>query len=420
MNLYIKLKGGALYIAVIISILISVILGLFIVLAYHNTQSLNVRSSVSQLELSLESGFEMAGSDYFLKENQGRWQKMPFNNDSVLIKNLQWGCFNLVSVTAKNKHHRLSKTGLFGSTAFADTALMVAELGRPIGLAGKIKFKGNCYLPKAGIKTAYIEGTSFSDLNSLRPYVKPSPGTIPAIDENYLKSVENVQSELNPGTDSLISFIPDVLNHSFNGKTAVVQSGSLNLNSQVLSNNIKIISSGIITVDNTCLLSNVLLIARKVVFKKGFKGSVHVIAKDSIVTEDECEFNYPSSFCVHPSTAGNSLEPQVNGIFFGEHCQFKGGILAANGNGSFAKMMIKTNKSFELIGSIYSSGYAEAQGAIYGSFFCNSLLLQTPSAVYENHLLNCQFDPKRYSANLTVPNWFTTKQKHYSCAKWFY
>lgn len=419
MILNIKLKGGALYIAIIISILISVILGLFITLAYYNTQSLSIRSSVSQLELSLESGFEMACSEYFYKESQGRWQKMPFNNDSVMIKNLQWGCFNLVSVTAKNKHHRLSKTGLFGGPASADTALMVAELSRPIGLAGKIKFKGSCYLPKAGIKTAYIEGTSFSDLNSLRPYIKPAPNTIPSLDESYLKAIGDVQTELNPGTDSLISFIPDLLDHSFNKKTAVLQAGSVSLNSQVLSNNIKIISSNIITVDNTCRLSNVLLIGRKVVFKKGFKGTVHVIARDSIVTEEECEFNYPSSFCVYNATTVNSANPTISGIFFGEHCKFKGGILAANDKNSSSKLMVKVNRSFELIGNAYSSGYAEAQGSIYGSFFCNSLLLQTPSAVYENHLLNCLFDPKRYQANLTVPNWFTAKQKRYSCAKWF-
>jgi len=413
----IKLKGGALYVAVIISILISIILSLFIVVAYFNIQSVQSQNSLMQLHLSMDSGFEIARSAYY--RDGDNWQKMPFNNDSVKIRKLTWGCFTMVDVQAKNSHFRIHKTGLFGTDATMDTALLVAEQNRPIGLAGKIKFNASCFLPKAGVKSAYIEGTSFSDLNSVRPYIKQAPGYIPEIDENYLKNIEQAQSELNLYTDSLISFIPDVLNHSFQQKTAVIQQGSVILNSQVLSNNIKIIASDLITVENTCQLNNILLVARKVIFKKGFKGTVHVIARDSIVTEDECEFNYPSSFCVYSNSGAAGSNPLVRGIFFGMHCKFKGGLLAANNKTQSSRMMIKLNRQFELVGNIYSSDYADAQGSLYGSVFCRTLLLQTPSGVYENHLLNCLIDPKRYGANLTVPNWFTEKNKHSSCAQWF-
>lgn len=415
----IKLKGGALYIAIIISVLISVVLTLFIVLAYHNIQSIQVQSSVSQLELSLESGFELSKSSYFAKENQNRWRKLPYNNDSIAIKKLQWGCFQLISVNAKNVHHHLNKIGLFGSAATTDTALMVSEQNKPIGLAGKIKFLGMCYLPKAGIKTAYIEGTSFSDLNSLRPFIKSAPSVIPNIDESFLKDVAETQSELNLQTDSLIDFIPDVLNNSFKQKTVVVQQGSISLNSQTLSNNIKLIAANTITIDNTCQLNNVLLIARKIIFKKGFKGIVHAIAKDSIVTEDECEFNYPSSFCTFNSKAISSSNNSIKGIFFGEKCKFEGSILAVTNKESAYKSVIKLNKQFQLIGSAYSSNYCDVQGNIYGTIICSSVLLQTPSATYENHLLNCLLDPKKYGTHLVIANWFTTKQKQYVCAKWF-
>lgn len=415
----IKLKGGALYIAIIISILISVVLTLFIVLAYHNIQSIQVQSSVSQLELSLESGFELSKSAYFAKESQNRWQKLPYNNDSIAIKKLQWGCFQLISVNAKNTHHYLNKTGLFGGAAATDTALMVSEQNKPIGLAGKIKFLGTCYLPKAGIKTAYIEGTSFSDLNSLRPFIKSAPNTIPDIDETFLKDIVLTQSELNQQTDSLIDFIPNTLNNSFKQKTVVVQQGSISLNNQTLSNNIKLIAANTITIDNACQLNNVLLIARKIIFKKGFKGTVHAMAKDSIVTEDECEFIYPSSFCTYNSNAISSGNNIIKGIFFGETCKFQGSILAATNKGSAYKSVIKLNKKFQLIGSAYSSNYGDVQGSIYGTVICSSVLLQTPSAVYENHLLNCLLDPKKYGTHLVVANWFTTKQKQYLCAKWF-
>lgn len=62
---------------------------------------------------------------------------------------------------------------------------------------------------------------------------------------------------------------------------------------------------------------------------------------------------------------------------------------------------------------------ADAQGSIYGSVYCRTLLLQTPSGVYENHLLNSLIDPKTYGTNLTVPNWFTHKTQRSTCAQWF-
>jgi hypothetical protein len=422
--LNIKLKGGALYVSVIISILISIILSLFIVIAHFNVRSVSAQNNLQQLNLSLTSGFDIAQSEYYLATNSLAWQKMPYNNDSVMVKKMAWGCYTLVDVKAKNTHFNLHKTGLFGCLASKDTALFVSDQNRPIGLAGKIKFNSFCYLSKAGIKSAYIEGKSFSDLNSLKPFIKLSSATLPQIDELYLKQIDLLQHALNPLIDSLVSYIPESLNQSFQKKTAVIQQGSITLRSQMLSNNIKIIASNQVVIENTCQLNNVLIIARKITFKKGFQGTVHVIARDSIVTEEECVFKYPSSFCVYNnqnkivSNSKISNQP-IRGIFFGENCKFNGGLLAINDKSESSKLMIKVNKHFELIGNLYSSDYTDAQGNLYGSVFCKSLLLQTPSAVYENHIMNSLFDSKKYSKSLVIPIWFKTSKQQQLCAKWF-
>lgn len=414
-----KLKGGALYVSVIISILISIILSLFIVVAHYNTRSVQAHNSETQLRLSLESGFEIAQSDYYNSANTGVWEKMPYNNDSVSIKKMAWGCYTLIDVKARNAHFRLSKTGLFGTAAWKDTAIVLAEQNRQIGLAGKIRIYGNCFFPKAGVKSAYIEGNGFSDLNTVRPHLRPAPDHIPDLDEHYLETIAQSQSGLNPYTDSLLSFMPDLWNQSFSCRSAVLQQGTIKLNNQVLSNNIRLIASDVITVENSCQLTNVLLIARKVIFKKGFKGTVHVISKDSIVTEDECVFDYPSSFAVYSAQVPDSARGKVRGIFFGKDCKFKGGLLAANDKKELSRMVVKLNKGFQLVGNVYSSDYADIQGVLYGSVCCKSLLLQTPSGVYENHLFNCLVDPKRYSSGLSVPAWQKQKEHLVLCARWF-
>lgn len=414
-----RLKGGALYVSVIISILISIILSLFIVVAYYNTRSVQAQNSVLQLQLGLESGFEIARSEYYSGAGGGSWQQMPYNTDSILVRKKAWGCYVLIDVKAKNAHFRLGKTGLFGTQAWRDTAMVLAEQNRQIGLAGKVRFLGNCYFPKAGVKSAYIEGNGFSNLNALKPYIHPAPEYIPQLDAHYLESMAQCQSGIDPYSDSLLSFIPEQWNQSFKQQTAVVQQGSMVLRNHMLSNNIKLIASDVITVENSAQLNNVLLIARKVIFKKGFKGTVHAICRDSIVTEDDCEFAYPSSFGVYAEHVPDSLKGMVRGIFFGTACKFKGGLLAANDPKNLSRMMIRLNKQFEFIGSIYSSDYADAQGNLYGSLCCRTLLLQTPSGVYENHLYNCFIDPKRYSTGLSVPAWQKQKDSYLTCAQWF-
>lgn len=414
-----RLKGGALYVSVIISILISIILSLFLVVAYYNTRSVQAQNSLTQLQLSLESGLEIARSAYHAPAGGDAWQQMPYNSDSVLVRKKAWGCYLLIDVKAKNTHFRLHKTGLFGTPAWRDTAIVLAEQNRQIGLAGKIRFRGNCYFPKAGVKSAYIEGTGFSDLNGVRPYILPAPEYLPPPDADYLAAIDQSQSGLDPYSDSLLPFIPDQWNQSFRQQTAVIQQGTMVLSNRTLSNNIKLIASDVITVENSARLDNVLLIARKVIFKKGFKGTVHAVCRDSIVAEDECEFAYPSSFCVYSAHVPDSARGMVRGIFFGTACKFKGGLLAANDRKNLSRMMIRLNKQFELIGSIYSSDYADAQGNLYGSLCCRTLLLQTPSGVYENHLYNCSVDPKRYSTGLSVPAWHKQKESHPVCAQWF-
>ena len=54
-------------------------------------------------------------------------------------------------------------------------------------------------------------------------------------------------------------------------------------------------------------------------------------------------------------------------------------------------------------GLVYSKGYIDFKGNITGSLYCNGFILRTPSAVYENHLLNASINstelPEFYVGN---------------------
>jgi hypothetical protein len=54
-----------------------------------------------------------------------------------------------------------------------------------------------------------------------------------------------------------------------------------------------------------------------------------------------------------------------------------------------------------VIGQLYSTGYAEVKGNVYGSVMCSDFILQTPSSIYENHLLNAGIDQQ------ALPGYYT-------------
>lgn len=407
----IKLKGGALYIALIISVVTGIVLSVFILIAYFNQRQVLSALSLTQLEFNLESGLSMARSGYFSEQQNNRWLALG-NGDSLRIKKLQWGGYEIISAETKNRNRCLMKSGLYGVAASSDTALLITDRGRPVGLSGKIKLNGYCYFPKAGIKPAYIEGESFNSEGPLNSFIKEAPMQLPAVKEQLLHSLRTCLEGFNPFTDSLIAALPDRASLAFSVKTGVLQTAVLSLTQQQLSGNIKLVARSV-TIHESAALDNILVVAEKVRIKKGFKGSLHILASDSIILEEGCRLSYPSSLCVlNTGKSGAGLK----GIFIGGACVVQGALLCLN-ESTGSKVMVKLSKECEVQGLIYSSNYAHIQGKVCGTALCESLLLTTPSAVYENHLLGCELDPKKFAHILAVPSLFKNNPA-YRCGKW--
>ncbi len=414
-NLNKKVKGGALFIAILISIIVGILLCMFILLANYNQRSVTNLTQSSQLYYNLKSAFEIAQSDYFTDESNNKWIKNSTNDDSIKIKKTQWGAYILINAQTKNRHHALYQAGLYGTYMTADSGLVVSDNSRPIGLSGNIVFKANCYLPKSGIKPAYIEGQSYIGSAQNSGFIKSSPVSISEINESVLKKIKE-QKNVSVYTDSSVTNLVTNTNHSFNKKTMLWQTPSVKLSNLNLKNNVKIICSGTIEVDNTCFFDNILIVCSKIKFKQGFKGCVHVLASDSIITEKKCEFQYPSSFTL---LADDNNQTNLRSIILEEDCIFFGGIIAINNSASLngAKVFVKLNAKSEVNGFVYSNNYAHIEGKLNATVITNALLLKTPSAVYENHILGCEIDPKKYAPTLAIPLLFKINSKLLCCKK---
>lgn len=401
-----NLNGGALYIAIMVGVIVSVLMAMFVLLSQFNLKQVTQLTQNAQLHVNLKSALELAKSKYFLENWNNVWVKNQINDDSLKVNHKFWGAYTLLSIQTKNRHRSLSFVGLYGAQMSLDTGLVVSENNRPVGLSGSIALKANCYLSSKGVKPAFIEGYSFMGMAQNAAFLKHSPAHIPEIARNFTEGVKLQADNPISNNDTLLSIIPTYFERSFAKSTVVIEAGGI-LSKVRLKNNIKIISKDEIQVDSTCHLENVLILAKKVRFKEGFKGIVHVIATDSIITGKNGSFNYPSSFVLFSEQSSTNF---IKSIQLGENNVFYGGLIAMSEimDGP-QNVYVKLNSTSEVNGLIYSSGYLHVQGKLNANTFCDRLLLKTPSAVYENHILTCEINPAKYGSLLSVPILFNNE-----------
>jgi hypothetical protein len=397
-----RMKGGALYIAILVSIMIGCTLSLFMMVSYHNQRQVSTFCQSAQLYLNLKSAFELAGSSYFNIAGNDTWIKNQVNDDSIRIKKMNWGAYLLISAETRNRHQSVSSSGLYGTFMSPDTGLFISENARPVGISGQVILRSTCYLPSAGVKPAYIEGQSFSGMSGIQPVIKPSGTHIPDLEPDFLSAMERQLSYSDQSMDSLTEQVEIPVNRSFKHKTLVWASAPSRLEKLDLKNNVKI-RGGDLLVDSSAHLENVLIVCRSVRFKSGFKGKVHVIATDSISMDEHCEFLYPSSFTLMPDEMdGQGLKY----IQFNKSCEFYGGVLAARPARApvgASPVIVKLHRESRVSGLVYSSGYLHLEGMVNATVIAHKLLLKTPSAVYENHFLGCEVDPQKYASVMAVP-----------------
>ncbi|MDP1803214.1 MAG: hypothetical protein Q8L81_17765 [Bacteroidota bacterium] len=414
--LSIKLKGGALYISLIICIVIGVTLSVFILIANFNQRTVAAQLLLTQLQFNLTTGLSIAQSSNFAYSNNNNiWQQI--NEDSIKIKKIQWGAFESITVETKNRRQHLEQSGLYGIQASKDSALIIKEKTRPLGITGKLKFNGYCYLSKFGFKPAYIAGESFSGDGQLSYFSRTAPYEIPRVKDDLINGLKNCIARFEPNTDSLISELPPILTNSFSSKTSILQCGSLNLSNYQLSGNIKIVGTNRIIIEKNNVLNNILVVANKVLIKKGFIGTIHIIASDSIILEEDCVLDYPSSLTVLNQ---NAKSPNMKGIFLSKNCKVNGSVIAVNDDKiiipNASKVMVKLNKDCEIYGLLYSSNYAHIQGKIFGTIYCDTPMLLAATSAYENHLMDCELDSRTYASSLVIPQIFKTNTA-YKCCK---
>jgi hypothetical protein len=387
------LKASSLFYALSISVLIALISSAVLSCAYFSQLCTQRDSSIEEVQRNSRSGINLLLGDV-ITDFSVPVEKDLFNKggDSVRLQKKQWGIFE---VNISKAHHGKFNSEMIAMSGCVDNdhaALILADLDRPLSVCGNTKLVGDCFLPKAGIQRAYIEGQNFTGDKLVDGEIKIADRFLPGLNKQVLASVKK-----------LLDFTPaenfiggeefqntDTLLNSFSGEPiAVFSPGEIVINAQIIRGQILIVSKKSIRVTKNALLENIILAAPYIQIDEEVKGRFQAFSSDSLIIGKNCRLSYPSVLGLLAGEKSPALAP----LLLGENASCCGEIFAVSDSKNVLHhVRVSAEKDSKVYGEIFSADLAELKGTVYGKVTCAKLELKTASAVYENHLLNTTID----------------------------
>ncbi|AMR33712.1 hypothetical protein A0256_20885 [Mucilaginibacter sp. PAMC 26640] len=393
-----KLKASALYMVIIIALVIAVICSSLIVAAYFYRLQYQNSFKYNTLQLNLGSATNILLTDTSYAYQDGRTTDLfKQQSDSVFLRRIPWGILDIGIACAFSKSDTLYNVFSIGKEIDSArwSALYVIDQDRPISVSGKTLIKGDAYLPKPGIREAYLENRGYEgDKRLVIGKIKNSARELPVLSPQRVALLRQILDTAFPRSTSTLltdsNSFRSTLKYIYLGKSAVT------LNDISLQGNIMIVSDTTITIGTDARLDNVIISARKIIVDNDFHGRCQLFAKDTLSIGERCVFTYPS--CL----ATMRFHPRVNSravLHIGKRTVINGTVLLWQDFVSEPSPILELTENAKVVGQIYSQGaFSYKEGTVInGSLYTSRFLYQTVYSAYENYLVGSTIDASKLS-----------------------
>jgi hypothetical protein len=399
------LKAHSLLYAIYICLIVSIICGALLYFANLYTQ-LNLHYNLRE-ELFIHNQSVVN----FALGNKTEADEIPPDETSGIegaYTTKQYGLLTLLLAKSWVKNDTVVSAHFVGYFATDKTAIHLASLSKSLSYTGTVKLFGDNQLPSTFIETAYINNKPNHLINEGMNTI--SEIRLPEINPNFKKIFEGIQaekiglSEVDKPRDSLYY-------NSFFNETKEIQVNSI-ISNVIFKGNFILRSKDSIRVRKNTVLEDVILIAPKITFEEGFKGTVQAFATKGIELEQKVTLNYPSVVCVYNESVEESKikikkESKITGAI----------VLFGNPLEMIDKNSIEIEEEGLVFGDIYCSGKLFLKSKVYGSVYTNRFFYKTQASNYENIIADIEINAtKRPRYFIAIPL-FNTKKPEYGILK---
>ncbi|MES2113015.1 MAG: hypothetical protein V4577_29970 [Bacteroidota bacterium] len=395
------IKASALYMVIIIALVIGIICSSLVAVAYFYKQQSQKKSRFNALENNLGSGVNILLASADTAYSGGKTLSLFGGDaDSVILKKTSWGLYTIGVVKSFIQKDTVFKVFSIASSIDSTkwAALYLADNDRPVSVSGKTVIRGEAFIPKAGIQTAYVDGKAYDgDKRLVIGGKHSSEKKLPALAETWLNQLQQFTSQETKGDSTLVgkdtirqSFLTQTRYYNFKKKPLLLENTSI-------SGNVVIYSDTTVTIDSTAALKNILIYARAIVVKSGFHGNCQLFAADSISVGSNCKFIYPS--CLGVLRFKPAVKNIQEKIIIGEKTVINGVIFTYEKEEKPIPPIISIGKNATVKGQIYAQGQLELndKSEIDGSAFTSTFLYKNAFTRFENYLINTTINSKALS-----------------------
>lgn len=408
------LKASALYIAIIVAAIVAIFSASLIATAYFYRWESQKKMRWNRLSDNLTSGVNLALSpDFSFTDTASLIDLYEEQQNSLWIKKEKWGVYEFAAIASFIQQDTLRKAFLSGTENKDSTVVYLSDEDRPLSLSGETKIYGDALLPKAGVKQAYVEGKPFKGKKLIHGKIKDSDRKLPDLQSAIIEDIEKWLG------DSLtkVSVLDDSLTHSFFNPTLVIKINKQNpVISGSIQGNVIVLCDTVLTIEQTASLQDVRVYARAIQVADKFKGSCQLFARDSIVVGKATVFSYPSCLGIVKKEGSKS---QVK-IHLGEQSHFSGIIFSYEKERSDLQTMVALGKNSLVTGEVHATGLLKMEKPliVQGKVSCNRFIIQTPTTLYENYLIDITLDRTKRSKYYLGSGLFEGAAKRMGVLKW--
>lgn len=396
-----SLRGGALYYAVVVILVLSLFSAGFILLnrLWFHENTLFLKNTA--LNDNLDSAAEwLKVQPAIVKPGETKALDIFGDSSMVSVEAKTWGLLRLIKSSARWNNLIIQRTALYAGISNQRQALYLSDNNKFLSLVGKCVIKGDCSLPALGIRAGEMDGGTFIGKTMIDGKIFQSENALPEISKDLLQPWQGYWDKVFNATDSVVS-IMDMRQHpvstaSFNSPTTVIDCGkSARLQDVSLSGNILVVAMDTLTILSSAHLKDILVFAKTIIVDNGVKGNFQLFAQQHISIGENCILQYPSFLvCL--------AKQPVAKVTIGKNSTVLGGMLIDSKTDHLLSNRLEMLEGTQLTGTIYVNGEVGFVGQIDGSLYCNQFFIDTPRAFYENFLkdavINSQSARARYGS----------------------
>lgn len=321
----------------------------------------------------------------------------------VSVSQAAWGLFDIRTCSALEGDQRVSRSALLGWRCDPQApSLWVMDRNEPIALAGETRIDGMCFLPKRGLRRAYIEGRPYSGSLTLQDQ-RVSPGSMPQLPERIMEHIRLfTDGVLALGEEPVRwSAVPrDSLVVAYSDPPLVIDMGSeRELRNTRVSGHVLFIARDSVVVEASFHCSGIVICAPHVTIATGFSGDLQCFTRRGAIVEPGAELLYPSVLVCTGDEAAQGATVSVaegsslDGVIIGWTMEDKGSVTVEFAAGT------------TFIGELWNDGPVQLHGVMEGTVIAESVVLRTPSSVYRGHIMDVQLGPLRRTEHVGVGLW---------------